>query len=73
LLNLLGRKGKGREEFHHCLHENLCQGRRWRDPSINTKSIEEVLEGRKEVYEGIITSIDVFDRLENLYVTEMGK
>jgi hypothetical protein len=31
--------------------------------------MEEVLKGRKEVYECIITSIYVFDRLEKLHVT----
>ena len=63
LFNLLGRKSEDREEFYHCLHQNLCQGWRRRNPSINAKSVEKVLEGRKEIYECIVASADVFDRL----------
>lgn len=71
LLYLLGRKGEGREQFYYNLHQNVCQGWRRRDPGINAKSAEEILEGRKQIYERVIARTDVFDRLRDLDVTEI--
>jgi hypothetical protein len=45
LLDLLGRKSERREKFYYYLHQNVCQGWRRRDPGIDTKPAEEVLEG----------------------------
>ncbi len=71
MLNLLGRKSEGREELDHNLHQNLRQGWRRRDTGVNTESVNEVLEGCKEVDECVIASVDVFDRLRSLDVTEI--
>jgi hypothetical protein len=71
LLDLLGRKSEGGEEFYDYLHQDICQNWRRRDPDINAKSAEEVLEGRKQIEECVITGTDVFDRLRDLDVTEI--
>ena len=63
LLNLLGCKSKSRKKFYYDFHQNVCQGRRRRDPGIDTKPAEETLEGRKQIDERVITSTDIFDRL----------
>ena len=72
LLDLLGCKSESREQFYDDLHQNVCQGWRRRDSGINTKSGEEIVEGRKEIQECIIASTDVFDRLLDLNVTEIS-
>jgi hypothetical protein len=72
LLDLLGCKREGREKFFYYLDQNVCQGRRRRDPDINTKSAEEVLEGLKNNDECVVATADVFDRLRNLDVTEFA-
>ena len=69
LLDLLGYQCEGRKKLYDYLHENVCQGWRRRDPNINTKSAEEILEGRKHNDECVIASTNVFDRLQELYVT----
>ena len=71
LFDLLRRKSKCREELYHYLQQNVCQGWRRRNPSIDTESTQEVLEGRKQVDQCVIASTDVFDRLWDLDVTEM--
>ena len=69
LLDLLGRKSERREQFYNDLYQNVCQCRRRRDPGVNSKSAEEVLERRKQIDERVITGTDVFDRLRDLNVT----
>jgi hypothetical protein len=71
LLDLLGCKSEGREQFCYNLHQNVCQGRRRRDPGINTKSAEEVLEGCKQIDKCAVASTNVFDRLRDLDVREI--
>ena len=71
LFYLLGRKGEGREQFHHYLDQNCFHGMRKRDIGINSESAEELLEGREQIYESIITSTNVFDRLGDSDVREI--
>jgi hypothetical protein len=71
LLDLLGRKGEGREQLYYYLHQDVRQGWRRRDPGINAKSADEVIEGRKQIYERVVARINVFDRLWDLDVTEI--
>ena len=73
LLDLLGYECEGRKKLYDYLHENVCQGWRRRDPNINAKPAEEVLEGRKHNDERVITSTNVFYRLRELYVTEIWR
>jgi hypothetical protein len=63
LPDLFNCKSEGRKKFYYGFHQNDCQGRRRKDPGIDTESAEKVLEGRKQIDEGVITSADVFDRL----------
>ena len=69
--DLLGRKSERGEEFYDYLHQDICQNWRRRDPGINAQSAEEVLEGREQIEECVITGTDVFDRLRDLDVTEI--
>ena len=71
LLNLFGRKSEGGEEFHYYLHQNGFQGLGKRDLGINTESAEELVEGREQIYERVITRTNVIDRLRDSDVTEM--
>ena len=73
LLNLFGRKGEGGEQFHYYLHQNGFQGLRKRDLAINTKSAKELVEGREQIYERVVTRTNVFDRLWGSNVTEICK
>jgi hypothetical protein len=66
LLDLLGSKSERRDQFYNYLHQNVCQGRRRRDAGINTKSAEEVLEGREKVNQCVVASTHFFDRLGEL-------
>jgi hypothetical protein len=70
LLDLLSRKSEGREKFYYYLHQNVCQGWRRRDPGINIKPAEEVLEGRKQIDKRVIASANVFYHLQDSDVTE---
>ena len=69
--DLLCRKSERGEEFYDYLHQDICQNWRRRDPGINAKSAEEVLKGREQIEECVITGTDVFDRLWDLDVTDM--
>ena len=69
--DLLGRKSERGEEFYDYLHQDIRQNWRRRDPGIYAQSAEEVLEGRKQIEECVITGTDVFDRLRYLDVTEI--
>jgi hypothetical protein len=71
LLDLLGYECEGTEKLDDYLHENVCQGGRRRDPNINTKSAEEVLERREHNDKCVVASANVFDRLRDLDVTEI--
>ena len=71
LFNLFGHKGEGGKQFHYYLHQNGFQGIRKSDPGINTESAEELVEGREQIYERVITRTNVFDRLRDSDVTEM--
>jgi hypothetical protein len=71
LLDLFGSKGEGRDQFYNYLHQNVCQGWRRRDPSINFKSAEEVLEGREKVDQCIVASAYFVDRLGKSDVKEI--
>ena len=73
MLDLLGRKSEGGEEFYDYLHQDICQNWRRRDPGIYAKSAEEVLERRKQVEECLVARTDVFDRLRDLDVTEIRR
>jgi hypothetical protein len=73
LLNLLGGKSEGGEHFHYYLHQNGFQGLRKRDLAINTKSAKELVEGREQIYERVVTRTNVFDRLWGSDVTEICK
>src|SRR6266566_8078162 len=73
LLNLFGSKGEGGEQFHYYLHQNGFQGLGKRDLGINTKSAEELFEGREQIYERVVTRTNVFDRLRDLDVTEIWR
>jgi hypothetical protein len=63
LRDLLGRKSEDGEEFYDYLHQNICQNWRRRDPGINAKSAEEVLEGRKQIEECLVARANIFDHL----------
>ena len=69
LLDLLGCESESEKKFYYDFHQNVCQGGRRRDPGIDTEPAEEVLEGRKQIDERVVTSADVFDRLWDLDVT----
>jgi hypothetical protein len=71
LLDLLGRKCEGREEFYYYLYQNVCQDWRRRDPGINAESAEEILEGREQIYERVVARTNVLDRLRDLDVNEI--
>ena len=71
LLNLLGGKSEGGEQFHYYFHQNGFQGLRKRDLCINTESAKELVEGREQIYERVITRANVFDRLRDSDVTEI--
>lgn len=71
LLDLFGRKSEGGEQFHYYLHQNVFQGFRKRDLSINTESTEEVFEGCKQIYKCVVTGTNVFDRPQDSDVTEI--
>ena len=71
LLDLLGYECEGRKKLDDYLHKNICQGWRRRDPDINTKSAEEILEGRKHNDKSVVASANVFNRLRNVGVTEI--
>lgn len=64
LLNLFSRKGEGGEQFYYYLHQNGFQGLRKRDLGINTESAEELVEGREQIYEGVVARTSVFGRLQ---------
>jgi len=70
LLDLLGSKSEGRDEFNNYLHQNVCQGLRRRDLGIDTKSGEEVLEGHEKVNQCIVASTHFLDSLRELDVRE---
>ena len=71
LLDRLGYECERTEKLDDYLHEDICQGGRRRDPDINTKSAEEVLERPKHNDKCVVASADVFDRLWDLDVTEI--
>ncbi len=71
LLNLLCRKSESREQFHYYLHQNFLQGLRKSDLSIDTEPAEELLEGREQIYECVVTSANVFNRLRDSVITEI--
>jgi hypothetical protein len=71
LLDLIGCKTEGGDEFYDYLHQNFCKGWCRRDPGINFKSAEVVLEGREQVYKRVVVITNVFDRLRDLYVREL--
>jgi hypothetical protein len=73
LLDLLSHKSEGGKQFYNYLHQDICQGWRGRDPGINAKSADEVLEAQKHIYECVIARADVFDRLQNVDVTEIRR
>jgi hypothetical protein len=50
-------------DFHHYLHQNICQGCRRRDPGIDTEPAKTVLEGHKQIDKCVIAGAHVFDRL----------
>jgi hypothetical protein len=66
LLDLLGSKGKGSDQFYNYLHQNVCQGRCRRDSGIDTKSGEEVLEGGEKVEQCVVASTHFFDSLRRI-------
>jgi hypothetical protein len=70
LLDLLGSKSEGRDEFNNYLHQNVCQRRRRRDLGIDTKSAEEVLEGHEKVNQCVVASTYFLDSLRELDVRE---
>jgi hypothetical protein len=59
LLDLLGRKSEGREQFTIIFTRTFVKaarlGQRRRDLCINPKSVEEVLEGREQIDRCVIT------------------
>jgi hypothetical protein len=69
LLHKFGRKSEDGEQFHCHLHQNGFQGLGKRDLGINTESAEELVEGREQIYERVVTRTNIFDRLRD--VTEM--
>ena len=71
LLDLLGYECQGRKKLNNYLHESVCQGWRRRDPNINFKSAEEVPERPKHNDKCVVASANVFNRLENVDVTEI--
>ena len=71
LLNRLGYECERTEKLDDYLHENVCQGGCRRDPNINTKSAEEVLERLKHNDKSVVAGTDVFDRLRDIDVTEI--
>ena len=71
LLDLFGYECERTEKLDDYLHENVCQGGRRRDPNIYTKSAEEVLERPKHNDKSVVAGTGVFDRLRDLYVTEI--
>ena len=71
LLDLLGSKSERRDQFYNYLHQKVRQGWRRRDPSINTESAEEVLEGREKVNKCVVASTHFVDRLGKLDVKEI--
>ena len=77
MLDLLGRKSESGEQFYNYLHQNICQNCGRRDPGIDAKSAEEVLEGRKQINERVVARINVFDRLgtsmSGRYADEIGE
>jgi hypothetical protein len=73
LPDLLGRKGERGEQFYDYLHQNICQDWRRRDTGINAESTEEVLKGRKQIYERVIARSDVFDRLQDIDVADIWR
>jgi hypothetical protein len=70
-LDLLGSKSERRDQFYNYPHQNVRQGWRRRDPGINTKSAEEVLEGREKVNQCVVASTHFIDRLGKLDVKEI--
>jgi hypothetical protein len=73
LLDLLDSKGKGREQFNYNLHQNVRQCWRRRDPGINIKSAEKVVEGPKQIDKSVVAITSVFDRLWDSDVTGICK
>ena len=71
LFDLLGCKSESREQFYYYLHQNVAQSWRGRHRVINSKSAEEVFEGREQIDECVVASGDVFDRLRDPDVTEI--
>src|SRR6266849_5710338 len=76
LLDLLGSKSEGVDQFGDYLHQNFRQV--WRkgnvlgiDLGINTKSAEEVIEGREKIDQCVVASTHFFDRLGELDVREI--
>jgi hypothetical protein len=67
---MLGHKNEGIEQFCYYLHQNVCQDRRGWDSGVNTKSAEEVLEGREQLDKRVVASTTIFHRLPNLDVRE---
>ena len=63
LLDLLGSKGEGGDQFYNYLHQDVCQGWRRGDSGINTESAEDVLERREKVDQCVVASTHFFDRL----------
>ena len=71
MLDLLGYECERTEKLDDYLHENVCQGRRRRNPDIYIKSAEEVLERPKHNDKCVVAGTDVFDRLWDIDVTEI--
>jgi len=73
LLDLLGSKSEGIDEFNNYLHQNICQGWRKRDLGIDTKSAEEVLEGHEKINQCIIAGTHFLDSLREFDVREIHR
>jgi hypothetical protein len=71
LLDLLGSKSEGRDQFYDYLYQNVCQGWRRRDSGVDTKSVEEVLEGCEKIDQCVVASTHFFNSLYELDVREI--
>lgn len=71
LLDLLGYESEGRKKFFCRLHQDVCQGRCRRDPSINTKSAEEALKRSQQIDNHFVAIKGVFDRLRDSDIREV--
>ena len=71
LFDLLRSKSKRGDQFYNYLHQKVRQGWRRRDPSINTESAEEILEGGEKVNKCVVASTHFIDRLGRLGVKKI--